>query len=82
MYDYIEKDLKGTENVVNDAIFFNSLNFLKKMSYKRELKNLRKTYSNFQKFNDLFLDAFGVSLVKVKNAIDGEESMEIQKEQK
>ena len=73
----VERELDAAKNAVNDESFFNSLNFIRKASYKRELKNLRKTYSNFGRFNDLFFEAFGTSLVKIKDVIDNEEKQNV-----
>ena len=73
MHYYVEKDLDAQENAINNEIFFNSLNFIQKMSYKRELKKLRKTYFNFGKFNYAFFEVFGISLVKVIDDINRKE---------
>ena len=71
----IEKDLEETESIVHNAEYFNCLNFFQKIGYRREFKNLRKTYSNFGRFEDIFYNAYGVSLVKVKDELDREEDL-------
>ena len=77
MHHDIEKDLEIIEGVVFNTEYFESLNFFKKLGYKRELKNLRETYSNFGKFNSDFFNAFEVSLVKVKDEIDATEELNL-----
>lgn len=76
MHKDLEKEIWSVEFMCNDEAYFNSLNFLQKMSLKRKLKNVRKAYANFGKFNDLFFDAFGTSLVQIKDSIDREEKQQ------
>jgi len=68
MHSKVEKKLERMEKNYK-KIDFSKLNFLQKRGCKKELENMRKLYSNFGKFNSIFINAYGISLVNVIDSI-------------
>lgn len=68
----IEKEVESKEAIVEKIQNFNSLNLMQKISYKRKYGEALKLYQNCGKFNNAFIDVFGISLVKVKDLLDNE----------
>ena len=75
IYYKIQHKLERMEKNYNN-IDFSQLNFFQKRWCKKELERVRATYYNIGKFNSIFYNVFGISLVKVIDDIDREAKTE------